>query len=194
MTLGSLLILAAVILFAYNKWDSWRAGQAALKIQKAIESAEDNQNANSDNGSSDELQVEIDGNNYIGALSVERFGLYLPVLSQWSYPGLKVSPCRYSGTAETNDLVICGHNYDRHFGKLKNLEAGDTVTFTAASGVKTDYSVSEVIVLQPTAVEEMINNQSGKWDLTLFTCTSSGRARVTVRCTKIEKSTEEYAS
>lgn len=33
--------------------------------------------------------------------------------------------------------------------------------------------------LERTAIEEM---ESGDWDLTLFTCTVDGAARVTVRC------------
>ena len=39
----------------------------------------------------------------------------------------------------------------------------------------------QVETLAPTAVDEMTG---GDWDLTLFTCTYSGQARVTVRCVK----------
>ena len=38
--------------------------------------------------------------------------------------------------------------------------------------------------LPETAVEEM---RAGEWDLTLFTCTYDGRARVTVRCIRTEE-------
>ena len=41
------------------------------------------------------------------------------------------------------------------------------------------YEVSRVEQLERTAIEEM---ESGDWDLTLFTCTVGGAARVTVRC------------
>ena len=41
------------------------------------------------------------------------------------------------------------------------------------------YAVSGTEQLPGTAIEEM---KSGDWDLTLFTCTIGGAARVTVRC------------
>lgn len=44
------------------------------------------------------------------------------------------------------------------------------------------YNVSGMEELPGTALEEM---EAGEWDLTLFTCTASGKNRVTVRCDKI---------
>ena len=32
----------------------------------------------------------------------------------WSYPSLKKAPCRYTGSAEENSLIIAAHNYKRH--------------------------------------------------------------------------------
>ncbi|MCD8219188.1 MAG: sortase [Ruminococcus sp.] len=129
--------------------------------------------------------VEIDGNLYIGTLSIPSFGLELPILSEWSTAGLKIAPGRYYGTAQTNDLVICGHNYTRHFGNLDCLEYDDVLYFTDVNGSIFYYEVEEVTILQPTDVEEMISQTSTGWDLTLFTCTMSGQARVTVRCSRI---------
>ena len=45
------------------------------------------------------------------------------------------------------------------------------------------YEVSLVEQLERTAIEEM---ESGDWDLTLFTCTVGGAARVTVRCQRTD--------
>ena len=107
--------------------------------------------------------------------------LELPVQAEWSYPALKTSPCRYAGTPEAG-LVIAAHNYEQHFARLNLLTAGDTVEFTDVSGTAHWYTVMQVETLAPTAVEEMTG---GDWDLTLFTCTYSGQARVTVRCVKM---------
>lgn len=128
---------------------------------------------------------QIDGEAYIGVLTIPALGLELPIMRDWSYPGLRKSPCRYYGSAYTNDLVIAGHNYNRHFGGLANLSVGDAVAFTDMSGNQFSYRVEELEMLQPAAVEQM--TASG-WDLTLFTCTYSGRARVTVRCRAAEAS------
>lgn len=121
----------------------------------------------------------IEGNEYIGVLEIPALELELPVMSQWSYPKLKVAPCRYKGSAYRNDLILMAHNYATHFGGLKNLRIGDSVAFTDMDGNVFNYEVMEVEVLQPAAIEEM---ESGDWDLTLFTCTVGGQSRITIRC------------
>ena len=117
-------------------------------------------------------------------LKIPAFGLELPVLSQWSYPNLRIAPCRYQGSAYTDDLVIAAHNYTSHFGNLKNLQEGDTVILTDMDDNVFTYKVALRETLMPTAVEEM---SSGDWDLTLFTCTLGGSYRVTVRCERVRE-------
>ncbi len=187
--LGTVLIILALSLFAYNQWEANQAQEAAEKIVVRIEmqieesaSAIDLPTADDSGMEEEAATIEIDGYDYIGTLTISRYGLELPVMAEWSYAGLKYAPGRYSGSASTDDLVICGHNYERHFGKLKDLEAGNEIIFTDLSGSVFTYQVEEVMTLQPTDVEEMLSKESGEWDLTLFTCTAGGQARVTVRC------------
>lgn len=128
-------------------------------------------------------EVEINGNQYIGYLSIPVLGLELPIMSSWSYPKLNIAPCRYTGSVRGEDLVLMAHNYSSHFGKLSQLDLGDMVEFTDMDGVITRYEVVGKDVLDPAAVEEMT---SGDFDLTLFTCTYGGKSRVTVRCDRME--------
>ena len=128
--------------------------------------------------------VEVDGNAYIGTLAVPSLGLSLPVMSDWSYPQLRLAPCRYKGSAYRDDMILAAHNYDSHFGRLGQLQAGDAVTFTDVDGNLFTYAVSQLEELPGTAIEQM---DAGDWDLTLFTCTLGGRSRVTVRCTRTDK-------
>ena len=123
--------------------------------------------------------IEIDGQLYIGFLTISDLNLELPVMESWDYDKLKTAPCRYTGTLAGNDLVIAAHNYLRHFGHLMDLSLGAEILFTDVSGATTRYTVAELEILQPTAVEEMT---SGDYDLTLFTCTYGGATRFTVRC------------
>lgn len=188
MAVGILFMAAAMGLLAYNRWDNRRAGQAVADIQDALEEAEDEDYVFGDDSShgSEMDTIEIDGYEYIGTVSIPGFGLELPVMAEWSYPGLKIAPGRYSGSVWTDDLIICGHNYDRHFGNLKNLETGDEITFTDVDGNIFSYQVAEVTTLAPTDVEEMADRITDEWDLTLFTCTLGGQARVTVRCVRTD--------
>ena len=68
--------------------------------------------------------VEIDGERYIGFLTIPDLELELPVMEDWDYDKLKIAPCRYSGTLLENDLTIAAHNYLRHFGRLAELGLG----------------------------------------------------------------------
>lgn len=67
----------------------------------------------------------IESNEYIGILDLLALGLSLPVMSDWSYPQLKIAPCRYKGSAYTGDLIISAHNYERNFGHLISMMIGD---------------------------------------------------------------------
>jgi sortase A len=132
---------------------------------------------------------EVSGENYIGVLSLPTLDLELPVMADWSYPRLKIAPCRYTGSVETGDMVIAAHNYMKHFGTLRSLEKGDRVYFTDMENRIYTYEVAEVEILQPTAIEEMT---AGEYDLTLFTCTYGGKSRVTVRCMSVVEETEVF--
>ena len=125
--------------------------------------------------------VEVDGNFYIGILEIHALELSLPVISEWNDTRLKQAPCRYKGSVYLDNLIIAGHNYKKHFGGLKNLQIGDTITFTDMDEHCFSYTVTALEELDGTAIEAM---ESGDWDLTLFTCTIGGKKRVTVRCKK----------
>lgn len=185
--LGLIFLEAAGILLLFNRWDDSRAGDAADEVlEKLKEQIGDDPETTSAAGSLVDMEpvVEVDGNGYIGYLSIPSLGLELPVMSEWNYPNLRIAPCRYSGSLFNYNLVICGHNYDRHFGRLKTLNTGDQVTFTGADGKTRHYEVTFVETLEPTAIEYMTDS---RYELTLFTCTYGGASRVTVRCRRADE-------
>lgn len=196
--LGLLLIAAALFLTAYNLYDEQRAEQSALQV---IDRLEDYLPSEVPTEASTEPIVEqapmpsdapdyvlcpdmempvetINGMDYIGVLQIPSLELELPIASEWNYPNLKTAPCRYSGSAYLNNMIICAHNYSSHFGKLKSLSEGDAATFTDMAGNVFIYKMVERETLNPTDIEEM---EDGDWDLTLFTCTVGGKTRVTIR-------------
>ena len=126
--------------------------------------------------------VIVEERAYVGMIEIPVLGLALPVLDDWNYPALKVAPCRYEGSAYTGDLIVMAHNYDRHFGKLRQLQPEDEVRFTDMAGNVFTYRVMELETLPGSAVEDM---SAGQWDLTLFTCTYGGQSRVTIRCRQV---------
>ena len=195
---GLLLLAAALFLAAGNLYDASRAETSARLAVSRLEEyipATDSAQPSADWPLTEEMEPagyllnpdmempvqNIDGVDYIGILRIPALELELPVISGWSYGNLRIAPCRYSGSAYSNDLVIAGRNYGGHFGSLSALSPGDTVTFTDMEGNVFTYCVAEEEILQPAQTEQMV---SGDWDLTLFTCTVGGRSRVTIRCTQ----------
>lgn len=120
----------------------------------------------------------VDGNDYIGLLEIPALGLRLPVASGWDYDLLKISPCRYTGSAYTEDLVIAGHNYKSHFGQLTSLPVDSKIMFTDVDGNVFQYAVTEFETLRADDIEGMTSGAPG---LTLFTCTIGGQSRVALR-------------
>ena len=129
---GTVLILSALSLFLYNRYEDAQAGQEAesllADVQTLIETAPSTlpEETVPQETLAPELPVtEIDGYGYVGYLSIPKLELELPVMSEWDYARLKIAPCRQFGSSRTDDLVIAAHNYKKHFGHLKHLEAGD---------------------------------------------------------------------
>lgn len=187
---GLLLLLAAAGLAIYNVLTDLGARAASNEVLSELVDSLPQKDGNTAavpdyvlNPDMEMPTVSIDGVGYIGYLVIPSLELELPIASEWSYPQLRTSPCRYTGSAYLGSLVICGHNYSSHFGNLKNLKAGDSVLFTDADGNVLEYRVVSVEELRPMAVEEM---KTGDWDLSLFTCTIGGRTRVTVRCMSVD--------
>ena len=198
IALGVLALLGAAGLFGYNQWDNARAEKAAdavlTQLEETIERPKTilpGETVVSSEAAADapEMPVTfIDGYDYIGYLSIPSIGLALPVMQQWSEPGLKIAPGRYSGSLYNDDLVIAGHNYARHFSPIKHLAAGTEVLFVDMDGAVWHYAVSASEVLQPTQIEQMTTKTSAdSWDLTLFTCTTGGQARYALRCVRTDK-------
>ena len=193
IAVGVLLIGLALVLVFYNLWLTNRAGESAVAAVKQLEEVIPTTPATSQpeieypdyilNPNMDMPETEIDGAAYIGILEIPSLNMELPIQSEWSYPNMRVSPCRYQGSAYLDNMVICGHNYATHFRPLFDIENETPVFFTDVDGNKFEYKVAESEILDGNSVEEMV---SGDWDLTLFTCTSGGVYRVTVRCTRVK--------
>lgn len=119
----------------------------------------------------------------IGVLTIPVLKLELPVISNYTDSNLKISVCRYEGEVLENPerLVIAGHNYKSHFGKLPTLTLGDELSFQGNDGSIYYYTVTEITVISMYDNEAL---EQGEWDITLFTCDSDRSKRVLVRCTE----------
>ena len=173
LAVGFIFIFAALGWYIFNLYEDKSAGLQSKDILYKLE-----QNMQKDTPVS-----TVDGDDFCGKIIIESLGIELPVFDQWDYKRLKKSPCRYSGSIESEDIIIAGHNYNSHFGQLIKLESDDEIIFVDIYGASHRYIIKEKLLLDGTAVTDM---KAGEWDFTLFTCTKSGKQRVTLRCEKIE--------
>lgn len=201
IAVGAVLILSALLLLIYNRCEDVRAGQEAESLLASVEAAISVQEMATPNKpeSTEALSppldpempvVTLDGYEYVGYVEIPTLGLKLPVMAEWDYTRLRIAPCRQFGSSRTDNLVIAAHNYDTHFGKLKELSKGDTVIFTDMEGIVSTYCIEKLETLSPDAVDTVLN--SG-YDLVLYTCTKGGKTRVTVFCDRAAKITPSPA-
>lgn len=200
---GTVLILSALLLFLLNLREDRQAGQGAgeqlAALQQTIRerSPAERAAASGEPGSpggpgaetpertgpeAEPSPLLIDGYAYLGYLSLPALELELPVLADWNYDWLQLAPCRQFGTAPGDDLVIAAHNYESHFGRLRELSPGDPLSFTAADGSLYSYAVNRIAILEPGRVEEVQNSGHA---LVLYTCTVGGQARVIAFCDRV---------
>ena len=201
IAVGAVLIQSALLLLIYNHCEDVRAGQEAESLLASVEAAISAQEMAAPNKpeSTEALSppldpempvVTLDGYEYVGYVEIPTLGLKLPVMAEWDYTRLQIAPCRQFGSSRTDNLVIAAHNYDTHFGKLKELSKGDTVIFTDMEGIVSTYCIEKLETLSPDAVDTVLN--SG-YDLVLYTCTKGGKTRVTVFCDRAAKITPSPA-
>ena len=198
VSLGVVCILSAIGFVAYNRWEDKNAEEIAQDLLEDVQSIidetqqklplpDDTVNLPDDTEKipAEMATVKVGGYDCIGILSVPVLDLELPVLTDWSYAKLKKAPCHYYGTYYEKDFVIAAHNYESHFGRLSQLQAGDIVIFTDVNGAYHCYEVVLLETLPKEATQEMI---ASGFALSLYTCTPGGANRVTVRCNAVEDS------
>lgn len=186
-----LMMIGAGGLLIYNNNEDARVVEGNQKAIEEIENAIKKNNIDkseelTDNDISEittnignNTKIEVQGNNYIGILYIPSLNnLTIPIISEWSYPNLKISACRYSGNLENNNLVIAGHNYKSTFAKLFDLQEGSIAYFKSINGLVYKYKLNKIEILQPTDVGKM---KRSDYDLTVFTCTYGGENRYTLR-------------
>lgn len=193
--LGAALLTGALLLSLHNERQDTQAGEAAQSALSDIheviseETAADAAASTGETEATEETAtqppeltvVNIDGNDYVGYLAIPNDSLELPVLADWSMGKLQIAPCLQYGSPLTDNAVIAGHNFKKHFRALHDIQPGEDVTFTDMTGRTIFYTVAEVKILDPKSVDEVINSE---YDLILYTCTIGGKSRVTVCCNR----------
>ena len=175
--LGLVCFGVAAWIVAHNHEEDVVAGEASQALLEEVK--EQITNIAVDEPVGEMKAVDVNGQSFIGIIDIPAIDIRLPVQAEWSQQDAKTAPCRYKGSVYENDLIVAGHNYDRHFGRLNQLVSGDTIIMTDVDGRQYYYQVTYTETIGTYDVDKM---DEGDWDFTVFTCTIGGANRVTVRC------------
>ncbi len=185
---GLLLMLAGGVRAAMQAYEAQQAHLSAAALLEGLERQQIEEQAAStireEVPAGQTAVTQLADYSLMGSVEIPALELKLPIQDSWNYKLLKTAPCRYSGSVDGNDLILMAHNYDKHFGRLDRLQAGDRVEFCAVDGERTVYQVTGTEVLKKDQLDVLTD---GEGDLTLFTCTVGGQKRVVVRCERMEE-------
>ncbi|MCI7242178.1 MAG: sortase [Bacilli bacterium] len=180
--LGILCILLSITLYIKNKYQELDTGKKSKEILDIIETKINVSDKEEIKSNTEDLVLNISGYDYIGVISIPSLNIKLPIMRETDYDRLAISPCKYYGNINTNDLVLCAHDYVNQFGKISNLKEDDIVIITDVLGNNYVYKVVLTEELNPTDITNMIDSP---FDLTLYTCSYGALKRITVRCNRI---------
>jgi sortase A len=121
VALGAEFLFVSLFLMCCSLWETRKAERSVAELLPQVVSSIEEACEQPVTTDENEAGVEIDGNRYLGYLSIPSLELELPVMYEWDYDCLNTSPCRYAGTTKTKDLIIAAHNYSGHFGRVPEL-------------------------------------------------------------------------
>lgn len=180
--LGILCILLSITLYIKNKYQELDTGKKSKEVLDIIETKINVSNKEEIKSNTEDLVLNISGYDYIGVINIPSLNIKLPIMRETDYDRLAISPCKYYGNINTNDLVLCAHDYVNQFGKISNLKEDDIIIITDVLGNNYVYKVVLTEELNPTDITNMIDST---FDLTLYTCSYGALKRITVRCNRI---------
>lgn len=146
---------------------------------------------NQDDKSKVAESIAPDGKSYYSEaiLKIPSLGIEYPVLSNTSDELLKISLNKIHGPDpnEIGNYCIAGHNYKggKMFGKLPGIAIDATIELTDLLGRTVTYKVYDKYIVDPYDVSCTSQHTNGKREITLITCTSTGKERHIIKARAI---------
>ena len=98
---------------------------------------------------------------------------------------LKISVVKYWGPEanQPGNFCVVGHNYHnkRFFSRAATLNNGDSIYLTDTNNKTLEYKVYANYVVEPTDLKCTSQLTNGQTDITLITCTMSGKQRTIIK-------------
>lgn len=187
IVIGLLLIASALSLVIFNHYQDYSVDKQNKILLEVIEEKqiEDHTALYRQYPDVPMPVIEVEDLSYVGTIIAPSVDLNTPILASYDAKTMEVTPALYSGTAYKHDMLLLGHNYQSCFGKLAYLNIGDEIQFIDNHKNQFYYEVNNIFIAGEYEFDR-IQSREDDWDLTMFTCTWSGKERVVIRCTLIK--------
>ena len=132
------------------------------------------------------MPEKIEGYNVLGKFEFETLGIDQYILDSYEDKALENGIGKLSGgnLNAIGNFSVVGHNYDNVFGKLFEINKGDTFSVKDPKGNVTKYKVTEINTIEPTDLTVLTQNTE-KCVMTLITCDTEGTQRFVVKAEKV---------
>ena len=128
-----------------------------------------------------DIPAKIGNYKVVGQLVIDKIGVDKNILNICDNSALQLSVAKLYGPSlnEPGNFCICGHNWGNMLKKLSTLKKGDTFyMINSKTKTKVTYKVQKVYTIDPKDLSCLDQNNDGKREVTLITCTPGGAKRV----------------
>lgn len=130
---------------------------------------------------------EIKGYKVVGKIEIPKINLESYILSETSKETLNISVAKLYGPQinKVGNFCIAGHNFNKFFGKIKNLEVKDNIILTDTYDNSIIYEVYDNFQTSPKDTSCLNQNTGGDRELTLITCTKGAIKRIIIKAIEV---------
>ena len=138
-----------------------------------------------------QVQVEYEGYNVVGIISVPAIGIEYPILDTTNEKTMKVAITKFWGNDvnELGNFTMAGHNNKdgTMFGKTKRLNIGDKIEMTDLTGKTLEYEIFDQYLIDPNDVSCVNSVKKNTREVTLITCANGRSNRLITKAREVIK-------
>ena len=128
----------------------------------------DTENNNNETDSTDNLMLQIDGENVLGVIKIDKINFEGLIYEGTSMQTLSKGVGHFENTPYIDgNVCLAAHNSNLYWAKLHTLSTGDKIHYTCFLGTK-EYEVSNISKISETDWDSLKNTDTNV--LTLITC------------------------
>ena len=151
-----------------NKIDYVYEEYSSDNTQNRLDTENNNNNNNNETDSTDNLMLQIDAENVLGVIKIDKINFEGLIYEGTSMQTLAKGVGHFTNTPYLEgNVCLAAHNTNSYWAKLHTLSNGDKIQYTCFLGTK-EYEVSNVSRISETDWDSLKNTDTNV--LTLITC------------------------